>query len=93
MKRLHLSLNDNPLFGRLPLELADNLRSLNPWWEGKPGKQVPPFHRWAFGKLKHLLTKGMTPATVLRGPRRVGKTIQKQCFPKLLLGKPLFCTA
>ena len=85
MKSYRLSLDDNPLFGKLPIELADNLRSLNPWWIGKPGKQVPPFHRWAFGKLKHLLTKGITPATVLRGPRRVGKTIlMRQLIESLL---------
>ena len=75
MKIRRFSLHDNPLFERLPIELADNLRSLNPWWIGLPGKQTPSFHRWAFNKLKRQLTQGMTPATVLRGPRRVGKTI------------------
>ena len=37
--------------------------------------KVPAFKRWPFARLKRLLVKGMTPATVLRGPRRVGKTI------------------
>ena len=60
---------------KLPLELTENLRSLNPWWAGMPGVELPRFKRWPFGRLKRLLTKGMTPATVLRGPRRVGKTI------------------
>ncbi|MBM4334115.1 MAG: ATP-binding protein [Deltaproteobacteria bacterium] len=85
MKNRRLSINDNPLFGKLPLELADNLHSLNPWWVQKPSKQVPPFHRWAFPKLKRLLTQGMTPATVLRGPRRVGKTVlMRQLIESLL---------
>ena len=65
----------NPLFGSLPLELAENLRSINPWWRGEPALPLPAFHRWPFKRLKRLFTAGMTPATVLRGPRRVGKTI------------------
>ena len=73
-KRAH-PLDGNPLFGQLPLELAENLRSLNPWWRDEPIAALPRFHRWAFKRLKHLLNEGMTPATILRGPRRVGKTI------------------
>jgi len=68
-------LEQNPLFGELPLELARNLRELNPWWQGLPGPPQPRFHRWLFPRLRHLLTEGLTPATVLRGPRRVGKTV------------------
>lgn len=65
----------NPLFGRLPLELAENLRSLNPWWRQKPGPQLPTFRRWSFDRLRGLVRDGITPAVVLRGPRRVGKTV------------------
>jgi len=61
--------------GRLPTELADNIRAMNPWWSGRPGVPVPAFHRWPFARLKQLLMQGIAPATVLRGPRRVGKTI------------------
>jgi len=68
-------LEHNPLFGQLPLELSENLRSINPWWNNEPGPPIPSFRRWLFPRLKHLLTDGMTPATILRGPRRVGKTI------------------
>jgi len=75
MNKRRLSVNDNPLFGKLPVELSENLRSLNPWWEGLAATEIPRFRRWPFGRLKRLLVKGMTPATVLRGPRRVGKTI------------------
>ena len=75
MKQRKFSLNDNPLLDSLPLELSENLRSFNPWWIGKPSKQIPSFHRWAFNKLKHLLIKGVPETTALRGPRRVGKTI------------------
>ena len=61
--------------GVLPLDLVDNLRSLNPWWRGQPGPPLPTFRRWPFARLQHLLGHGMTPASVLRGPRRVGKTV------------------
>jgi len=73
------------LFGPLPLELSENIRSLNPWWRNESLPDLPEFHRWAFKRLKHLLDNGMTPATVLRGPRRVGKTILlKQIIKDLL---------
>lgn len=65
----------DPLWGPLPLELAENIRSLNPWWIGKPMLQPPKFRRWPFERMLRSLKQGMTPATVLRGPRRVGKTI------------------
>ncbi len=71
--------NDHPLqpglFGKLPLELSENLRTLNPWWERKPGPPLPAFRRWPFTPLRRCLLSGITPATVLRGPRRVGKTV------------------
>lgn len=56
-------------------DLADDLRRLNPWWAGRPAPRTPPFRRWLFGRLQRLLTAGLTPAVVLRGPRRVGKTV------------------
>lgn len=59
----------------VPYELAENLERLNPHWRGKPGPRTPAFHRWAFRRLRRLLQTGLTPATVLRGPRRVGKTV------------------
>jgi len=71
--------------GSLPWELADNLRSLNPHWEGKPGPPLPQFRRWIFTRLQRLLTSGLTPAVVLRGPRRVGKTVlMRQLLEQLL---------
>jgi hypothetical protein len=57
------------------MELGDDLRALNPHWEGKPGPPVPSFRRWVFSNLQRLLRTGLTPAVVLRGPRRVGKTV------------------
>lgn len=78
-------LEENPLFGQLPLELSENLRSINPWWRSEPSLPLPSFQRWPFKRLKHLLERGMAPATVLRGPRRVGKTVLiKQIIETLL---------
>ncbi len=75
MRRKPFDLNDNPLYGKLPLELSENVRSFNPWWVGRPGTKLPTFRRWIFEKLQRLATTGITKAVVLRGPRRVGKTI------------------
>jgi predicted AAA+ superfamily ATPase len=69
------ALDLNPLFSPLPLELAENLRSLNPWWRDEPGPPLPRFRRWPFERLRRLLINGITPASVLRGPRRIGKTV------------------
>jgi len=68
-------LERNPLFGDLPFELTENLRSTNPWWSGGEQLLPPRFKRWPFARMVRMLKQGMTPATVLRGPRRVGKTI------------------
>lgn len=65
----------NLLSGNLPVELADDLHALNPHWEGGPGPVIPPMRRWIFSRLLYLLKRGLTPAVVLRGPRRVGKTV------------------
>ncbi len=77
----------NPLFGKLPIELSENLRDLNPWWEGKPGPSMPPHRRWPFDRLVRMLRVGMTPACVLRGPRRVGKTVLLRQIIELLIGE------
>lgn len=69
MQQHHLS------SANLPLELIDNLVQLNPHWAGKPGPLTPRFRRWIFKRLWRLMTSGLAPATVLRGPRRVGKTV------------------
>ena len=68
-------LGRNPIFGELPLELSENLRTVNPWWIGEEMLRQPSFHRWPFKRLYRLLKGGLTPAVVLRGPRRVGKTV------------------
>jgi predicted AAA+ superfamily ATPase len=67
---------DRDLFDkvRVPAGLDEYLRSANPWWEAKPGRVLPSYHRWAFGVLLRKLEAGLAPAVLLRGARQVGKT-------------------
>ncbi len=70
---------------RLPPGLDEFLRSANPWWEGRPGRVLPEFHRWAFGTLLRKLESGLAPAVVVRGARQVGKTtLQEQVIQHLI---------
>lgn len=64
-----------PRESQLNFDLQGELWRANPHWEGKPGQPLPGFRRWAFGRARRLLEQGLAPATVLRGPRRVGKTV------------------
>lgn len=80
-------LQHNLLSGSLPLDLAEDLEGLNPHWLGRPGPRVPTFRRWIFRRLYRSLTMGLTPATVLRGPRRVGKTVLLRQLMETLLAE------
>lgn len=69
----------------LPPPLEADLRGVNPHWTRRPGPAVPRFRRSAFPRLQRQLTRGLTRATVLRGPRRVGKTVLvRQLMEQLL---------
>lgn len=59
----------------MPPAIVENLRQPNPHWAGEPGPATPRFRRWVFPRLIQLLQNGLTPGVVLRGPRRVGKTV------------------
>jgi len=74
------------LFGvRLSPELEAFLQDTNPWWQGKPMRGLPPFKRWLFAQTLQQLKAGLTPVTVLRGPRQVGKTtLQEHIIDHLL---------
>ncbi|MBU6403065.1 MAG: AAA family ATPase, partial [Verrucomicrobia bacterium] len=61
------------------------VRNANPWWRGEELSGVPPFRRWAFEPVIESLRQGLSPATVLRGPRQIGKTtLLNQIIQKLL---------
>jgi predicted AAA+ superfamily ATPase len=69
----------------VPSSVVPILRAANPWWEGKPGRLVPPYKRWPFTFLRRRLEEPLAPALVLRGPRQVGKTtLQEQLIDDLL---------
>jgi predicted AAA+ superfamily ATPase len=92
MPRRGHPLERNPLFSELPLEVSENLRGLNPWWIGQPGPVLPAFRRWPFERLLKLVQKGITPAAVLRGPRRVGKTVLLRQIIEFLLSNGIAAT-
>lgn len=54
--------------------LEATLRDNNVWWRGESLFGLPPMRRWAFEPVLRGLRSGMTPVTVLRGPRQIGKT-------------------
>lgn len=69
----------------LPVELEGDVRDANPWWRGERPFGVPVVRRWAFSPVFKSLQGGLAPATVLRGPRQVGKTtLLKQIVIDLL---------
>jgi len=74
-----------PLFTLLAQGLDATIRDDNPWWRGEKIFDLPPMRRWAFAPILESVKRGLTPATVLRGPRRVGKTVLvKQVIAALL---------
>jgi predicted AAA+ superfamily ATPase len=62
-----------PLFV-LPPSVTATLHDDNPWWRGERLFGLPGLRRWAFDAVLSGVQRGLTPATVLRGPRQVGKT-------------------
>ena len=87
MREAILTIDKPDLFDkiRLPPELDSYVRQINPWWEGKPGRVLPPYRRWAFPVLVRRLESRVAPIVVLRGARQVGKTtLQEQVIDRLL---------
>jgi predicted AAA+ superfamily ATPase len=77
----------SPLFPamRLPAELVDDLRRLNPWWEGKAMRPPPRTRRHLVEAIHRRLDRDLAPAVVVRGPRQIGKTTaQLQVIADLL---------
>jgi len=73
---------------RLHAGLDEYLRDTNPWWEGKPGRVIPRYRRWAFDVLLQKVQAGLAPIVVLTGARQVGKTtLQEQAIECLIREK------
>lgn len=65
--------------------LARNIFRDNPWWEGKPGRILPPRRRSFVAQIQSAIDRKLAPITVVRGPRQVGKTTaQLQVIDDLL---------
>ncbi len=62
------------LFELLSDGLEATLRDDNPWWRGERLFDLPNMRRWAFAPAISGIKSGLTPVTVLRGPRQIGKT-------------------
>lgn len=67
-------MKQRPLFAILSEGLEATLRDDNVWWRGERVFGLPSMRRWAFDRVLSGLKSGLTPVTVLRGPRQIGKT-------------------
>lgn len=73
----------NPV--KLEYDLVQDLRRMNPWWEGKPQQVLPSTRRHLVGQMHALLQRRLAAIIVVRGPRQIGKTIaQLQVLQDLL---------
>ena len=83
--------------GSLTPELVAFLEDRNPWWRAQPARQPQRFRRWAYADTVRRLDKKLAAMVVIRGSRRVGKSVlQSQLIEDLLLigkadttGKPV----
>jgi predicted AAA+ superfamily ATPase len=65
--------------------LAQDLRRMNPWWEGRPMPALPSTRRHLVRQIHRRLDLRLAPAVVVRGPRQIGKTTaQLQVLQDLL---------
>jgi predicted AAA+ superfamily ATPase len=55
-------------------ELVQDVRRMNPWWEGKPLPPLPATRRHLVRGIHQRLAMRLAPAVVVRGPRQIGKT-------------------
>jgi predicted AAA+ superfamily ATPase len=83
--------------GTLTPELVAFLEDRNPWWRAQPAREPHRFRRWAYAEMVRRLDKKLAAMVVIRGSRRVGKSVlQSQLIEDLLLvgkadaaGKPV----
>src|SRR5690348_9631565 len=77
------------LFRELSLSppLVQDLRRMNPWWEGKPLPALPATRRHLVGQIHRRLELRLAPVVVVRGPLQVGKTTAQLQVVQDLLGR------
>lgn len=72
--------------GSLTPELVAFLEDRNPWWRAQPAREPHRFRRWAYAEIVRRLDRKLAAIVVLRGSRRVGKSVlQSQLIEDLLL--------
>ena len=59
---------ETPVISTVPPAIQAILQDDNPWWRGERLFGLPNLRRWAFDAVLSGLQRGLTPATVLRGP-------------------------
>jgi len=59
---------------RLSQGMVQDLRRMNPWWEGKPLPVLPSTRRHLVESIHRRLSMRLAPIVVVRGPRQIGKT-------------------
>lgn len=59
---------------RLSDGLINDLRRMNPWWEGQPLPRLPSTRRHLVSHIHRRLQQHLAPIVVVRGPRQIGKT-------------------
>src|SRR3954462_3905374 len=59
---------------QLSAGLIDDLRRMNPWWEGQQFPALPITRRHLVQQIHLRLKRRLAPAVVVRGPRQIGKT-------------------
>ena len=65
-------------------EVINDLRRMNPWWEGRPAQALPATRRHLVESIHRRLRRNLAPIVVIRGPRQIGKsTAQNQVIEDL----------
>jgi len=69
----------------LPVGLIQDIRRMNPWWEGDALPPLPKTRRHLVSAMQRRLDQRLAPIVVVRGPRQIGKTTaQMQLLSDLL---------
>jgi predicted AAA+ superfamily ATPase len=68
-------------------EFVPDIRRMNPWWEGRPGRVLPKTRRHMVDAIHKRLNSGLAPIVVVRGPRQIGKSTAQEQVISDLLGK------
>lgn len=78
-------ISDSNLFHPIKNGFERSIMDANVWWRDEKMYNLPSIKRWSFELLLNKIKSGITPATILTGPRQIGKTtLLKQIIDTLL---------